>query len=231
MDRDPVDPHVTVTVAVVEDQPVTVDGVRAWLDRDPLGRARVVAAGDSIEATLAAGGEGADVLLLDLDLHGRLVTDRIAGLCAGGHRVVVFSALTDSATVHAVHVAGASGFLGKHETPEHLLEAIVAAAADRPYVTPSVAGAIAADPQTRARLSEQERTALLLWFQSMSKRSVALRMGVQESTVRQYIQRARLKYAAAGRPAPTQSALLARAIEDGLIRPEDVRNYRSAAAD
>ena len=191
MDRDPVDPHVTVTVAVVEDQPVTVDGVRAWLDRDPLGRARVVAAGDSIEATLAAGGEGADVLLLDLDLHGRLVTDRIAGLCAGGHRVVVFSALTDSATVHAVHVAGASGFLGKHETPEHLLEAIVAAAADRPYVTPSVAGAIAADPQTRARL----------------------------------------KYAAAGRPAPTQSALLARAIEDGLIRPEDVRNYRSAAAD
>ena len=220
-----------VTVAVVEDQPVTVDGVRAWLERDEQRRAVVVAAADSVEAALSAGGEDADVLLLDLDLHGVRITDRIARLCAAGRRVVVFSALTDSETVHAVHAAGASGFLGKHETPEHLIEAIVAAARDRPYVTPSVAGAIATDPATRARLSEQERTALLLWFQSMSKRSVALRMGVQESTVRQYVQRARLKYAAAGRPAPTQSALLARAIEDGLIRAEDVRNYRSAASE
>jgi len=229
VDREPMDPR--VTVAVVEDQPVTVDGVRAWFDRDLRRRAVVIAAGDTIDGVLAGGGDRADVLLLDLDLHGVLVTDRIEQLCADGHRVVVFSALTDSETVHDVHAAGASGFLGKHETPEHLLEAIVAAAGDRPYVTPSVAGAIASDPRTRARLSEQERTALLLWFQSMSKRSVAVRMGVQESTVRQYIQRARLKYAAVGRPAPTQSALLARAIEDGLVRPEDVQNYRSAAAD
>jgi DNA-binding NarL/FixJ family response regulator len=220
-----------VTVAVVEDQPVTVDGVRVWLERDELHRATVVAAGDSVDDVLAAGGERADVLLLDLDLHGVRITDRIAELCAAGRRVVVFSALTDSATVHAVHAAGAAGFLGKHETAEHLIEAIVAAAGDRPYVTPSVAGAIATDPRTRARLSEQERTALLLWFQSMSKRSVAMRMGVQESTVRQYIQRARLKYAAVGRPAPTQSALLARAIEDGLVRAEDVRSYRSVAAE
>jgi DNA-binding NarL/FixJ family response regulator len=218
-----------VTVAVVEDQPVTVDGVRAWLERDPLQRAVVVASGDSVEAVLAAGGEEADVLLLDLDLHGVRITDRIAELCAAGRRVLVFSALTDGETVHAVHAAGASGFLGKHETPDHLIEAVVAAAGDRPYVTPSVAGAIATDPQTRARLSEQETTALLLWFQSMSKRSVAARMGVQESTVRQYIHRARLKYAAVGRPAPTQSALLARAIEDGLLKAEDVQGYRSAA--
>jgi DNA-binding NarL/FixJ family response regulator len=219
-----------VTVAVVEDQPVTIDGVRVWLERDELHRATVIAAGDSIEAVLASGGDRADVLLLDLDLHGVRITDRIWQLCAAGRRIVVFSALTDSETVHAVHAAGASGFLGKHETPDHLIEAIVAAAGDRPYVTPSVAGAMATDPATRARLSAQERAALLLWFQSMSKRSVALRMGVQESTVRQYIQRARLKYAAAGRPAPTQSALLARAMEDGLIRADEVQNYRSAAS-
>jgi two-component system, NarL family, nitrate/nitrite response regulator NarL len=228
VDREPLDAR--VTVAVVEDQPVTIDGVRTWLERDELRRATVIAAADSIEEALAAGGDRADVLLLDLDLHGVRVTDRIGELCAAGLRVVVFSASTDDETVHAVHAAGASGFLGKHETSDHLIEAIVAAARDRPYVTPSVAGVIATDPATRARLSDQERAALLLWFQSMSKRSVAVRMGVQESTVRQYIQRARLKYAAAGRPAPTQSALLARAMEDGLIRPEEVQNYRSAAS-
>jgi DNA-directed RNA polymerase specialized sigma24 family protein len=76
----------------------------------------------------------------------------------------------------------------------------------------------------------QQAAALLLWFQSMSKASVGLRMGIRESTVRQYIDRARVKYARTGRPAPTKTALLARAIEDGLIRADEVGDYQSHAA-
>jgi hypothetical protein len=41
---------------------------------------------------------------------------------------------------------------------------------------------------------------------------------------------ARVKYAKVGRSAPTKAALLARAIEDGLIRPEEVGEYRSYGA-
>jgi hypothetical protein len=48
-------------------------------------------------------------------------------------------------------------------------------------------------------------------------------MGISVETVDQYISRARIKYAAAGRPAPNKAAMVARAIEDGLIRAEDVR--------
>lgn len=105
------------------------------------------------------------------------------------------------------------------------------AATDRPYVTPTMAHALSADarPQ-RPQLSEREHLALLLWFQSMSKASVARRMGISEATVRQYIDRARVKYARIGRPAPSKAALLARAIEDGLIRPDEVGTYRSFAA-
>ena len=86
----------------------------------------------------------------------------------------------------------------------------------------------------RLALSEQERQALLLWFQGMSKASVGRRMSISENTVRQYISRARAKYAATGRTAPSKDALLARAIEDGLIKPGEIMPYKSfarAAAD
>ena len=75
-------------------------------------------------------------------------------------------------------------------------------------------------------LSEQERQALLLWFQGMSKASVGRRMSISENTVRQYISRARAKYAATGRTAPSKDALLARAIEDGVIKPGEITPLR-----
>jgi len=54
-------------------------------------------------------------------------------------------------------------------------------------------------------------------------------MAISENTVRQYISRARAKYAATGRPAPSKDALLARAIEDGVIKPGEITPYRSFA--
>jgi hypothetical protein len=59
-------------------------------------------------------------------------------------------------------------------------------------------------------------------------------MSISENTVRQYINRARAKYAATGRTAPSKDALLARAIEDGVIKPGEIMPYKSfarAAAD
>ena len=52
---------------------------------------------------------------------------------------------------------------------------------------------------------------------------------ISENTVRQYISRARTKYAATGRTAPSKDALLARAIEDGVIKPGEILPYKSFA--
>jgi DNA-binding CsgD family transcriptional regulator len=72
-------------------------------------------------------------------------------------------------------------------------------------------------PRPVPRLSEREHTALCWWLRSMTKASVARRMGVSPHTVDMYIKRIRAKYAAAGRPVPTKADLLARAVEDGLV--------------
>jgi two-component system, NarL family, nitrate/nitrite response regulator NarL len=220
-----------VTVAVVDDHPVVHEGVRSWIARDAPDAVQLVAAVDSVEALLAGPGRDADVVLLDLNLHGRMAMDEVGQLTDLGRRVVVYSEHTDDATVLAVMERGAFSFLAKHEAREHCVATILEAARDRGYITPSAAGAMAADDRPdRPVLSEQEMTALLLWFQSMSKSSVAARMAISESTVRQYIERARIKYANAGRPAPTKSQLLARAIQDGLVRADEVSEYRSRAS-
>jgi DNA-binding NarL/FixJ family response regulator len=220
-----------VTVALVDDHPVVLEGVRAWLGQDPACRLELVAAGDSLDAVLTGPGRDADVLLLDLNLHGVLALDEVSRLAALGRRVVVYSEHADDATVLAVLDRGAFAFLAKREAREYCVATILAAAADRPYVPPQAAGTMAADDRPDGPvLSDQERTALLLWFQSMSKSAVAARMGIAETTVRQYIQRARIKYANAGRPAPTRAMLLARAIQDGLIRADEVTEYSSRAA-
>ncbi|MEO3804995.1 response regulator [Nonomuraea sp. B1E8] len=216
-----------VTVALVEDHQVVVDGVRSWFG--PHSQVELVAQGPTIESVR---GTPADVLLLDLNLNGTMVIDRVAELCAGGQRVIVFSEHEEPETVRAVLDAGASAFIGKgRATRDSCLETILEVAADRPSMTPPMAQAIATDEGPhRPQLSDKERAALLFWFQSMSKASVAARMGIKERTVRQYIDRARVKYAAAGRPAPTKEKLLICAIQDGLLQPDEVTVYTSLAA-
>jgi DNA-binding NarL/FixJ family response regulator len=212
-----------VKLAVVDDHQVVLDGIRAWIAADPADRLEVVADGYWVDSVLAGPGRAADVLVLDLGIFNRSVADRVGEL-ALDRRVVVFSAETNDETIRAVLDAGATAYLTKHEGAEHFIDTVAAAATDRPYVTPSVAKAILGDASPgRPLLSTQEQRALRLWFQQPKKHNVAREMAISVETVDQYISRARVKYAAVGRPAPNKAAMVARAIEDGLIRPEDVR--------
>ena len=219
-----------VTVAIIEDHPVVTEGVASWIRSDPGQRVRLVRTAPGLAELSDLPRPSADVVILDLELDGTLVTPQIPGLVAAGYRVVAFSGHTDPAIVMEALDNGAHAYVSKEEGRDHLVEAVLAAAADRPYVTRSQARAMLADQQpARPMLSAQERQALLLWFQGMSKASVGRRMSVSENTVRQYISRARAKYAATGRSAASKDALLARAIEDGVLKPGEIVQYQSFA--
>ncbi|HEY1698339.1 MAG TPA: response regulator [Trebonia sp.] len=219
-----------VMVAVIEDHPVVTEGVASWIRSDPGQRVQLVQTARDLAGLGAGSPPRADVVILDLELSGELVTGQISGLVAAGYRVVAFSGHTDPVIVMETLDNGAHAYVSKDEGSDHLVEAVLAAAADRPYVTRSQARAMLADQRpARPTLSDQEQQALLLWFQGMSKASVARRMSISENTVRQYISRARAKYAATGRTAPSKDALLARAIEDGVIKPGEITPYKSFA--
>jgi DNA-binding CsgD family transcriptional regulator len=74
----------------------------------------------------------------------------------------------------------------------------------------------------RPDLAPREKEVLVAWFQTDSKALVATQLHIAPTTVRTHLQRIRAKYAAVGRPATTKAALVARAIQDGLINVEDL---------
>ena len=201
----PVDQRMRVTAGIVEDHPVVIEGITSWISADPEERIQVVLVAHDLMALEPVTGPVADVIILDLELNGKLVTSQLARLVAAGNRIVAFSAHADPGLVRDVLDGGAHAYVAKDEGREYLVEAVLAAAADRPCVTRSQAKAFLGDTGPgRPSLSVQERQALLLWFQGMSKASVGRRMSITENTVRQYIDRARMKYAALGRPGSEQ---------------------------
>jgi DNA-binding CsgD family transcriptional regulator len=82
-------------------------------------------------------------------------------------------------------------------------------------LTPAPAG-------RRADLAPREKEVLLAWLLHDNKDDVARELEISTTTVRTHLQRIRDKYAAAGRPATTKAALVARAIQDGLIDVNDL---------
>lgn len=72
------------------------------------------------------------------------------------------------------------------------------------------------------KLSEREAAVLRAWFESDSKALVAERLHLSPKSVETYIARVRVKYANLGRPAPTKAALVARALQDGLVHLDEL---------
>lgn len=66
-------------------------------------------------------------------------------------------------------------------------------------------------------LSQRERQVLRAWVLADSKEEVGQKLFIAESTVNTHIARIRMKYEAVGRPASTKAALLARALQDGIV--------------
>ena len=207
-----------VSIVIVDDHPAIVDGVRAWCAAaDP--PIVVVGSGDQPAVATTGDGAAADVVLFDLQLEtGVLSFHTVAQLVAAGRRVVVYSQAVDDATVLRCLELGVSSYLAKAEGREHLIPALHAAAHDLPYVSPALGGVMAGDRRAdRPLLSDREREVLLAWFESDSKNLVARRFGLSAKTIDTYIARVRIKYAEVGRPASTKAALVARALQDGLV--------------
>ena len=77
-------------------------------------------------------------------------------------------------------------------------------------------------PRLRPELAPREKEVLVAWILHDNKDDVANQLQISATTVRTHLQRIRDKYAAAGRPATTKAALVARAIQDGLIDVNDL---------
>ncbi|WP_435598490.1 response regulator [Streptomyces anulatus] len=212
-----------LSAVVVDDHPAVRAGVAQWLVTGvpPI---EAVASGDDVRVAWTGAGATADVIVLDLHLGGPTpAMGELRRLTEAGRQVVVYSMRADSAIALRCLELGALSYLTKAEGAEHLIEAAVAAASGRAYTPPALAGALAGDRSTgRPKLSARETEVLVEWFQSESKDFVGQRLGISPRTVSTHLEHIRVKYAMSGRDAPTKAALLARAIQDGLVQLDDL---------
>jgi DNA-binding CsgD family transcriptional regulator len=62
----------------------------------------------------------------------------------------------------------------------------------------------------------------MAWLRADTKDEVARTLSISPATVRTHLARIRAKYAAVGRPANSKAAMVARAIQDGLLRLDEL---------
>lgn len=202
-------------LAIVDDHELFAQALTVWA-RDHLDRVDVVYAGPDPALVPV----GTDLVLLDIDLGegSRPAEDVTADLVAVGTAVILVSALGEAARIRPALAAGALGYVPKRAGAETLDEAIVAALRGETYVSPDLAAVMMAADDT-PELSVQESAALRLYASGLKLESVARRMNVSPTTVREYLARVRRKYAGVGRQVRTKTDMYAAALKDGLIEP------------
>ncbi|MFF3722923.1 response regulator [Streptomyces erythrochromogenes] len=217
-----------ITVAVVDDDRMLRDGLRAWLGDVP--DLRLVATAATVGELLADAGRSdphgldgtapppADVVLLDLVLRdGSDPADNIRRVLRTGSRVLMISTVPDRSRIIEAIRAGADGYLTKDHDLPTLVAAVKDLAEGRGALSTELAFACAYDDSpARPRLSPRERQILLDYASGMTLKSAARRAGITVHTAKDYLARVKAKYQQAGRPTYTKLDLALRVREDSL---------------
>jgi two-component system, NarL family, response regulator LiaR len=185
---------VTIRVVIADDHRVVRDGLCYLLSQEP--DVTVVGeAGDGQHTVDVIAATRPDVLLLDLympDLDGHAV---LAALHDAPHRpavVVLTSAPDDENLVRAVH-AGATSYLLKTASAEHVIAAIRDAAAGTASLSPELLTRLtqalrrSPPPDPLQPLSPREREVLRLIARGHSNRQIARELAIGEQTVKTHV--------------------------------------------
>ncbi|MBV9446553.1 MAG: response regulator transcription factor [Streptosporangiaceae bacterium] len=114
-------------VVIADDQALVRGGFRLILKSDGISVVAEVA--DGAEAVAAVLKHQPDVVLMDIrmpEMDGLEATRRIvaSGACSAGVRIIILTTFDLDQYVYAALAAGASGFLLKDVSPEHLVSAV-----------------------------------------------------------------------------------------------------------
>lgn len=139
------------------------------------------------------------LLVLDLMVERQpsVDVDLIGALIDAGLKIVVLSALASPHLVRQIVQVGVPAIVGKRDDERAVLDAIRAVLRGEEWMTEELATVIAGDPG-RPALSIQEERALVLYASGLTMQQVADAMNIGRETAKQYLDRVKRKYAAAG---------------------------------
>jgi DNA-binding NarL/FixJ family response regulator len=211
----------SISVAIVDDHRLVVDGIAAHIAARRLG-ITVVISESTWSGLLSHPAFPTDVTVLDLNLDDSIaIGTKVRALSAAGTRTVVMSRHADASSIQGAIRAGALAFVPKTESADELIAAIRSAADGKQYRNSHLAGALAEiSTSDDPGLGKQEHRALALYASGRSIREVANDMGTTEETVKSYIKRGRRKYRDIGLDLGTKILLRRHGIREGWLTPE-----------
>jgi DNA-binding NarL/FixJ family response regulator len=214
-----------VRIVVADDQQVVRAGFGALLDTQP-DFAVVGSAADGAEAVRVCRAQHPDVVLMDVRMPVMDGIEATRRLAAGdGPRILMLTTFDLDEHVYDALGAGASGFLLKDVTAEHLFDAVRVVAAGEALLAPSVTRRLI-DEFARQRprpwlpgaaldsLTPREVDVLRLVAQGLSNTEIAARLVVSDETVKTHVSRLLAKLGLRDR---TQAVVMA--YESGLVVP------------
>ncbi|HMT33571.1 MAG TPA: response regulator transcription factor [Dermatophilaceae bacterium] len=215
----------TLQLAVVDDHPAILRGVLAGLQEFLPQLTSPLSAATVSDLFAALGGTGfLDVVVLDVQLADDSdPASNVARLVDAGLPVLLYTQEGRRSVISRCFKAGASGIVSKSEELATLAAAILQISQGQAFLNAEWAAALEdAEDWPVPDLAPREAEALRLYATGLPMKSVARRMQVAEDTAKEYLDRARQKYAKAGRPAYSKVDLYIRAVEDGYLpAPQD----------
>jgi DNA-binding NarL/FixJ family response regulator len=213
-------------VVVADDQALVRTGFRMILAAD--GIEVVAEATNGIEAIEAVRRTLPDVVLMDIrmpEMDGLEATRRILTGTASAPRVIILTTFDLDHYVYAALSAGASGFLLKDVTPEHLVAAVRMIRAGDALLAPAITRRLverfagrgtdtAAIHRDLCALTPRELEVLRLLAQGLSNAELAAQLHLSEATVKTHVARILAKLGLRDR---VQAVVVA--YETGLVSP------------
>jgi DNA-binding NarL/FixJ family response regulator len=195
---------VSVSVIVVDDFPLVLEGISGVLNAHP-GIRVAGTAGTATDGLALAAEVTPDVVVLDLYMPDMSGTRMLAELRQRSPdvKVLMVTASEKADTLLDAVAAGASGYLTKRASSKELCEAVLTVASGGSVITPALAGHLLreysrssrgeAQSSSRVVLASREQQVLALIAQGHTDREIASEMHVSPRTVQNHLMRIREK--------------------------------------
>jgi DNA-binding NarL/FixJ family response regulator len=208
----------TQSAILLEDHPLFRQGLKSYIGSSFPDLALSYDGDDFLEARHTSERSKPDIAIVDLHLgDGRTPSEIVGHFSSLGIPVLVISALNNFESVKSAFSVGASGFVSKDSSVEDIGKAIKSVLAGNQWISPTLSRALTHRETITSQLSAQELKAIILYASGLKLEVVARRMDVAASTVKQYIDRSKAKFRAAGTPVSTKTEIYRLLRNEGLI--------------